>query len=138
MLGLGRSSLKRRPSILDLIRQTSGSSFFEQAGAAPADDKLPPATSSRRQPTSSNTNDDDDDKIDEENAVLHLPLTPELQPLPSSTMPSKESKKTPAGVDGEHDGAVFSISGPVIVAENMIGCAMYEMVSRTFTVNYSG
>ena len=26
-------------------------------------------------------------------------------------------------------GAVFSISGPVVVAENMIGCAMYELVS---------
>lgn len=25
-------------------------------------------------------------------------------------------------------GSVFSVSGPVIVAENMIGCAMYELV----------
>ena len=24
-------------------------------------------------------------------------------------------------------GSIFSISGPVIVAENMIGCAMYEL-----------
>jgi hypothetical protein len=28
-------------------------------------------------------------------------------------------------------GAVFSVSGPVVVAENMIGCAMYELVSDT-------
>jgi len=28
----------------------------------------------------------------------------------------------------EHYGAVFSVSGPVIVAENMLGCAMYELV----------
>ncbi|KAM9919234.1 hypothetical protein OXX59_008099, partial [Metschnikowia pulcherrima] len=25
-------------------------------------------------------------------------------------------------------GSIFSVSGPVIVAENMIGCAMYELV----------
>lgn len=29
--------------------------------------------------------------------------------------------------DGQN-GTVFSVSGPVIVAENMIGCAMYELV----------
>ncbi|KAI4144925.1 MAG: hypothetical protein LQ340_006492 [Diploschistes diacapsis] len=30
---------------------------------------------------------------------------------------------------GEDDyGAIFSVSGPVVVAENMIGCAMYELV----------
>lgn len=27
-----------------------------------------------------------------------------------------------------HLGKVFSVSGPVIVAEQMIGCAMYELV----------
>ena len=25
-------------------------------------------------------------------------------------------------------GSIYSISGPVVVAENMIGCAMYELV----------
>nr|BAB70682.1 vacuolar membrane ATPase catalytic subunit A [Aspergillus oryzae] len=29
--------------------------------------------------------------------------------------------------DEAHHGAVFSVSGPVVVAENMIGCAMYEL-----------
>jgi V-type H+-transporting ATPase subunit A len=28
----------------------------------------------------------------------------------------------------EHYGSVYSVSGPVIVAENMLGCAMYELV----------
>jgi hypothetical protein len=28
----------------------------------------------------------------------------------------------------EEQGSVFSVSGPVVVAENMIGCAMYELV----------
>lgn len=27
----------------------------------------------------------------------------------------------------EHHGAIFSVSGPVVVAEDMIGCAMYEL-----------
>jgi V-type H+-transporting ATPase subunit A len=31
---------------------------------------------------------------------------------------------------GRH-GAVFSVSGPVIIAENMRGCCMYELVSIT-------
>ncbi|KAF1346075.1 vacuolar ATP synthase catalytic subunit A [Delphinella strobiligena] len=30
--------------------------------------------------------------------------------------------------DNEHQGSIFSVSGPVIVAENMIGVAMYELV----------
>ena len=38
-------------------------------------------------------------------------------------MPSKESG---IGDDNQH-GAIFSISGPVVVAENMIGVAMYEL-----------
>lgn len=40
-------------------------------------------------------------------------------------MPSKES-----GVgDDDQNGSIFAISGPVITAENMIGVAMYELVS---------
>jgi hypothetical protein len=31
--------------------------------------------------------------------------------------------------DQESHGLIFSVSGPVVVAENMIGCAMYELVS---------
>lgn len=29
----------------------------------------------------------------------------------------------------DHHGSIFSVSGPVVVAEDMIGCAMYELVS---------
>ena len=40
-------------------------------------------------------------------------------------MPSKES-----GIgDSDQNGSVFAISGPVVTAENMIGVAMYELVS---------
>ena len=44
-----------------------------------------------------------------------------------SNMPAaKESKESGVG-DDQQNGAIFSISGPVIVAENMIGVAMYEL-----------
>jgi hypothetical protein len=38
------------------------------------------------------------------------------------------SKRQEAEAGEEHYGAVFSVSGPVIIAENMLGCAMYELV----------
>ncbi|KAK4076051.1 hypothetical protein Trihar35433_2611 [Trichoderma harzianum] len=46
-------------------------------------------------------------------------------PLQSLTMPSKTTEQ-----DGDaiHYGKIYSISGPVIVAEDMIGVAMYELV----------
>lgn len=34
-----------------------------------------------------------------------------------------------ASKDQEPHGSIFSVSGPVVVAEHMIGCAMYELVS---------
>ena len=37
--------------------------------------------------------------------------------------PSKNADKD----DDKQEGSIFSISGPVIVAENMIGCAMHEL-----------
>lgn len=40
-------------------------------------------------------------------------------------MPASNSKES--GIGENQHGAVFSISGPVIVAENMIGVAMYEL-----------
>jgi len=33
----------------------------------------------------------------------------------------------PANEEETQTGTIFSVSGPVIVAENMIGCAMYEL-----------
>ena len=37
--------------------------------------------------------------------------------------------------DEKQNGSIFSISGPVIVAENMIGCAMHELVGSSVTTN---
>ncbi|KZZ98408.1 vacuolar ATP synthase catalytic subunit A [Moelleriella libera RCEF 2490] len=47
----------------------------------------------------------------------------------SPKMPSRLEQKTNDGKDDAvHYGKIFSISGPVIVAEDMIGVAMYELV----------
>lgn len=39
---------------------------------------------------------------------------------------TKERKRLEASED--EYGSIFSVAGPVVVAENMIGCAMYELV----------
>jgi V-type H+-transporting ATPase subunit A len=43
-------------------------------------------------------------------------------------MPSKTTKKVVEEAADEQTGSVYSVSGPVIVAEHMLGCAMYELV----------
>ena len=53
--------------------------------------------------------------------ILSLPTTARTIRL---TMPA--AKESGIGDDEQH-GAVFSVSGPVIIAENMIGVAMYEL-----------
>ncbi|KAJ5754343.1 hypothetical protein N7533_003886 [Penicillium manginii] len=109
MLGLGRPRLKARPSLLALIDRPES-----QVSPVPLF-KLPSS---------------------------ELPLTPtspppELPPLPDSPAPSSSTTSislptpqitsTMAAKDTQEHGSIFSISGPVVVAENMIGCAMYEL-----------
>jgi hypothetical protein len=71
--------------------------------------------------------------------TLTQPSPPaELPPLPDSpssttTTHSVSPHSTQASSimtsdDSENNGSIFSVSGPVVVAENMIGCAMYELV----------
>ncbi|KAJ5524118.1 hypothetical protein N7513_009237 [Penicillium frequentans] len=68
------------------------------------------------------------------------PPPPELPPLPdspartnstTSTSPisstSTSNTSTMGSEDKHEQGAIFSVSGPVVVAEHMIGCAMYEL-----------
>ncbi|EGR49553.1 uncharacterized protein TRIREDRAFT_121367 [Trichoderma reesei QM6a] len=69
----------------------------------------PPPSSPDASPASADTEHDDDD----------------ASPPQSRTMPSKTTQ--PDG-DAVHYGKIYSISGPVIVAEDMIGVAMYELV----------
>ncbi|KAK5162940.1 vacuolar protein sorting-associated protein 1 [Saxophila tyrrhenica] len=86
--------------------------------------------------------------VEQSEAVeLALPESPELlkstsaEPIPSPARLENEEQEvttsnytpkptTKMGSTGEDEfkgGRVFSISGPVIIAENMIGCAMYEL-----------
>ncbi|KAL8635935.1 MAG: hypothetical protein Q9228_006620 [Teloschistes exilis] len=43
-------------------------------------------------------------------------------------MAPKDSKRSRKEAGEDQYGSIFSVSGPVIVAENMLGCAMYELV----------
>jgi hypothetical protein len=68
--------------------------------------------------------------IPPQSAFLHYDWTtsphrsPKLEATTTVTMPSRKEQES--GEDSY--GSVFSVSGPVIVAENMLGCAMYELV----------
>nr|KMM67479.1 vacuolar ATP synthase catalytic subunit A [Coccidioides posadasii RMSCC 3488] len=119
MLGLGRPSFKRRPSILDLIHQDTTVSPKIQSRTTQANNKQLPVGVGRRKSVP-----------DDDNAVLQPSLPPESLPLSQHTMPSKDSKGTHPE-DAAYHGAVFSVSGPVIVAEGMIGCAMNELLAMT-------
>ncbi|KAF4917351.1 V-type proton ATPase catalytic subunit A [Colletotrichum fructicola] len=55
--------------------------------------------------------------------IIHEPSPARVQ---TSTMPPKQKKDSKD--DESHIGKIFSVSGPVIVAEDMIGVAMYELV----------
>ncbi|KAJ5706620.1 hypothetical protein N7488_006421 [Penicillium malachiteum] len=97
MLGLGRPRLKTRPSLLALIRRGE----LERAPSPPPPE-LPP-----------------------------LPDSPTLTNSTTSTSPVSSSvttqTSTMASAEQKEHGAIFSVSGPVVVAEHMIGCAMYEL-----------
>jgi hypothetical protein len=128
MLGLRpRPQLRARSSLIDLIAQsklhrsrpstptsvpTSGSPFLnklvEEAAAVPLPD-IP---------------------IGNEQLKLIEATEDPVHPRPVVKLkmaPSKKERKA-AEADEDQYGAVFSVSGPVIVAENMLGCAMYELV----------
>jgi hypothetical protein len=116
MLGL-RLRLKSRPSLLDLIARhqidetqlvpppRAPSLHHEEVGPI-----IPHSASldnSKKDPRASST----------------LPDTSSLPPI-HTMAPSRKAQEA----EEDEYGAVFSVSGPVIVAENMIGCAMYELV----------
>ncbi|KAJ5104373.1 hypothetical protein NUU61_001720 [Penicillium alfredii] len=100
MLGLGVPRLKARPSLLDLIARDE-----RPARASPPPPELPPLPDS---PTSTATSTD------------HLSTSTSTSTPPSTMAPAKDTSS-------ESDGSIFSVSGPVVVAEHMIGCAMYEL-----------
>ncbi|WPB06163.1 H(+)-transporting V1 sector ATPase subunit A [Cercospora beticola] len=69
--------------------------------------------------------------------IIIEPETPELGTAPdtphnTANMSKKGDKKQQQQDGEEQGGSIFSISGPVIVAQNMIGVAMYELVKVGF------
>lgn len=149
MLGIGlRPRLKVRPSLLDLVSHgavvLNKAALVDSAAAAATiasatppdlDLDLPPLPAT---PLSTNnfdaatsltaTTDLPPEIIVELNPSASLPPSPSPSPSPSVMAPSGKKQ---TGEDTQ-DGAVFSISGPVVIAEKMIGCAMYELVSAAF------
>ncbi|CAA9962968.1 H(+)-transporting V1 sector ATPase subunit A [Pyrenophora teres f. teres] len=121
-LGL-RPRLRTRPSLYDLVQkknidQISISGAHIATGKdevephrvpLPASPLLPPqAELPPQEPPHITLQEASDDEVD----------------TPTAKMPSKPDQKS----DSDEHGQIYSISGPVIIAENMIGCAMYELV----------
>ncbi|KAL4911935.1 V-type ATPase [Aspergillus aurantiobrunneus] len=130
MLGLGVHRLKARASLLDLIANrgvADPASPPPQESVAspprpPAQDNLPPLPVSPTPSTSS------DSTSSSKNTSIPQPLfssTSSIQTPTSHTMAA--ARKGSSSSEDAQNGTVFSISGPVVVAENMIGCAMYEL-----------
>ena len=123
MLGLGRPRLRTKNSLLDLLESTRLSSPTFSASTQEAVDDLPPLPSPLPH-TPYFFNDS------------FTPTTPSiLEELESASThssptmaPSKTENSREDSDDDRQTGTIYSISGPVIVAENMLGCAMYELV----------
>lgn len=144
MLGLRpRPFLKSRPSLLDLVYRTEQRptphplSSQSAAEAAESEDELfveaehtelPASPEILRQSPQSYTQisklviqeEDEKEAPDESRTRTQPPPQPET-PARSVKMGSKGQN------DDAQDGQIFSISGPVVIAERMIGCAMYEL-----------
>jgi V-type H+-transporting ATPase subunit A len=120
MLGFGRPRLQQRKSLVEFITGKSIEDISDlkylqiQLG-------LPDLLE-----------DDSDEELAgpstfNESSVFAFP-----QPLQYLSTTSRTYRKMPAakesGIgDDNQNGSIFSVSGPVIVAENMIGVAMYEL-----------
>jgi hypothetical protein len=142
MLGLRpRPQLKSRPSFLDLISKTRNNqhtnpfhaqdlaSSLDSTDDDPQDPRLPPPTDVALPASPSRSSLDTAplavEKLEE--LVLEQPDEQET-PIPTSPTASDTMATKSASQEEETErGSIFSISGPVIVAENMIGCAMYEL-----------
>lgn len=148
MLGLRpRPQLKSRPSFLELIAKTRNipltaaslspplASSLDSAlddDDEPQDPRLPapidvalPASPSRSSldPSTYPAEEPEDILLDEQEE--EEPNTP--TPPPTHTATTTMGSKAPSQEEETERGSIFSISGPVIIAENMIGCAMYEL-----------
>lgn len=142
MLGLRpRPQLKSRPSFLELISKTRNNphlnpfhnqdlaSSLDSTDDDPQDPRLPAPTDVALPASPSRSSLDTAPLPVEElkELVLDQPDDEET-PIPTSPTTSDTMATKSASQEEETErGSIFSISGPVIVAENMIGCAMYEL-----------
>ncbi|PNS21165.1 V-type ATPase, A subunit [Sphaceloma murrayae] len=123
MLGL-RPRLKARPSFLDLIRTQSIEKLSVQ--------KIPPPTEALAVSLNGYSPAPVQVPLPEsptkEKSLENL-ASAEVAPQTGYCNMAPNKKNDANGADEEKQyGSIFSISGPVVVAENMIGCAMYELV----------
>jgi len=144
MLGLRpRPQLKSRPSFLELIAKTRNNpepnflrspdlaSSLDSTDDDPQDPRLPAPTDVALPASPSRSSLDNAPLPIEELKEIALDQPDEEEPpIPTPTPPTTSNtmatKSASQEAETEH-GSIFSISGPVIVAENMIGCAMYEL-----------
>ncbi|KAI9658612.1 MAG: H(+)-transporting V1 sector ATPase subunit A [Bathelium mastoideum] len=114
-----RPRLRARPSLLDLISKHRSEEISRPPPSPPSDFW------------------DESEEVATPPSDIPLPTSPLPQSGPKfhanhthSTleMAPKDSKRKQDEVGEDQYGSVYSVSGPVIVAENMIGCAMYELV----------
>ena len=131
MIGL-HPRLRSRNSLLDLVekgRLDASSPRISSPSSEQDVDDLPPLPHS---PSSSPYF-----RLPYSPQSLYTPFTPstplivedseEESPLKPTMAPSN-SKRSRQEAGEDQYGAIFSVSGPVVVAENMAGCAMYELV----------
>jgi hypothetical protein len=121
MLGIyPRPGLKARPSQIDLLERSKQPSRPTTPAGSPTASELDPTYLTHQAfyfplPDSP-----------QEKHINRIPENPEptVSINISKIMPSRNDVEAAE----EHYGSVYSVSGPVIVAENMLGCAMYELV----------
>lgn len=120
MLGL-RPSLKPRPSLLHLVFHIPTPSSLPTYPLVDDHLELAASTPLPASPIQRSSHPSSNGVEEAKGASIEAPRT-------VSMAKSSERKQQEAGED--QYGSVFSVSGPVIVAENMIGCAMYELVCK--------
>ena len=134
MIGL-RPRLRSRHSLLDLIQRSRLDAQTARDLQASSDldvDDLPPLPYSPFPPQSPTP------FSPQPLYTSFTPDTPHIQEAaeestertvsPEPAMAPSKSKRSREEAGEDQYGAIYSVSGPVVVAENMIGCAMYELV----------
>lgn len=138
MLGLRpRPQLKSRPSFLDLIAKTRTTDLsLRDSSDDSLDDEPQRPRTPPRLPAPFNIALPDSpagSSLHSPGTVIEEPIYEDLDEEEKEQPPQThhETTTTTAAMgskaDEQEHGSIFSISGPVIVAENMIGCAMYEL-----------